>query len=116
MGAWMYLDQHEFNVTKDPDAEMRRIIERCLTEIAKKNASKRVDIHRQREELLRLRQALEDEVWSLDLEDRVADLRVKLAEVLLDLSHVHMNGISQQEKIAESKHLDDRILMLGKFE
>lgn len=110
LGAWMYLDQHEFNVSKDPDAEMRRIVERCLTDEArKKTQASRVDIHKRREELLRLRQALEDKEWSLDVEDRVANLRQKLSEVLLELSKAQIDSIEQQETIAESKHLEDRV-------
>lgn len=34
LGAWMYLDQQDYAVSKDPDTAMRRVIERCLTGVA----------------------------------------------------------------------------------
>lgn len=30
LGAWIYLDQHDYSVKRNPDAEVRRVIERCL--------------------------------------------------------------------------------------
>lgn len=110
LGAWMYLDQYDYNVKKNPDAELRRVIERCLVGPARKTTQqKRQDIQRRRAELLRLREALEDEEWSVDLEDRVADLREKLSGVLLELSQAQVNNIGQYEKLAQSKDLDDRV-------
>lgn len=110
LGAWMYLDQHDYNVKKNPDAELRRVIERCLVGRARKaTQEKRQDIQKRREELLRLRQALEETEWSVDLEDRVADLRQKLSEILQELSQVQINNVGQYEKLAQSKDLDDRV-------
>jgi hypothetical protein len=110
LGAWMYLDQHEYNVTKDPDAELLRIIERCLTgEARKKTQAERMDLQKQREELHRLREALEDREWSENLEDRVVELRKNLAAVLLDLCKLHVNNIDQQEEIATSRDQRDRV-------
>jgi hypothetical protein len=109
-GAWLYLDQHDYNVKKNPDAEVRRVIERCLLSTErKKNKEKRVDLQRRREELLRLRLALQNEEWSVDLEDQLADLRQKLSDALLELSETLMTSIAQQEKLAESKDLEDRV-------
>ncbi len=117
LGAWMYLDQHKYSDTKQPDAEMRRIIERCLTDEARKETQAiRLDIHKQREELLRHRLALDDREWSVDLEDRLASLREKLAKVLLELSESQIESISQQEVIAESKKLEDRVSQPVKME
>jgi response regulator RpfG family c-di-GMP phosphodiesterase len=110
LGAWMYLDQHEFNVVKDPDAELRRIIERCLTgEARKRTQANRVDSHKQREELQRLREALEGEEWSEDLEDRVVELRRNLAAVVLELCSSKVNSLTQQEEIASSRDQRDRV-------
>lgn len=109
-GAWIYLDQHHYNVKKDPDAEVRRIIERCLIGAErKKTGQKRLGLQKRREELLRLRLALDCEEWSVDLEDRVADLRQKLSDVLLELSETLITGIAQQEKLAESIDMEDRV-------
>jgi CheY-like chemotaxis protein len=109
-GAWIYLDQHDYNVKKDPDAEIRRVIERCLISTErKKTKQKRIDLQKRREELLQLRLALGTEEWSVDLEDRVADLRQKLSDVLLELSETLKDSIRQQEKLAESKDLEDRV-------
>lgn len=110
MGAWMYLDQHEFNVSKDPDDELRRIIERCLTGEARKvTQASRVDSQKQREELHRLREALESQEWSENLEDRVVELRRNLSAILLDLCESQMTSLSQQEEIAESRDQKDRV-------
>lgn len=110
LGAWMYLDLHEFNVTKDPDEELRRIIERCLTgEARKKTQASRVDSQKQREELHRLRGALESQEWSEHLEDRVVELRRNLSAVLLDLCESQMTSLGQQEEIAESRDQKDRV-------
>jgi response regulator RpfG family c-di-GMP phosphodiesterase len=110
LGAWMYIDQHEYNVTKDPDAEMRRIIERCLTGAArKKTQAGRIDIHKQREEIQRLREALENPEWTQNLEDRVAELRRNLASVLLDLCKSNANSLNQQEEIDSSREQKDRV-------
>lgn len=110
LGAWMYLDQHEFNVVKDPDGEMRRIIERCLTgEARKKTQASRVDSQQQREELHRLREAMESQDWSENLEERVVELRRNLSAVLLNLCESQIASLSQQEQVAESRDQKDRV-------
>ncbi len=110
LGAWMYLDQHEYNVTQDPDAEMLRIIERCLAGGARKqNQARRIDVQKQREELYRLREAMEHHEWSDNVEERVVELRRNLAAVMLDLCNLHLNNIGQREQIAESRDLEDRV-------
>ena len=110
LGAWMYLDQSEYKDSKEPEAEMRRIIERCLTDEARKETqANRLDIHNQREELLRHRHALDAMEWTVDLEDRLAEFREKLAVVLLELSELQIENIAQQEIIAESMKLEDRV-------
>lgn len=110
MGAWMYLDQHEFNVTKNPDAEMRGVVERCLTgEARKKTQASRTDSHKQREELQRLREALEQEEWSEELEARVIELRRNLAAVLLNLCGSKVSSLTQQEEVASSRDRKERV-------
>jgi hypothetical protein len=110
LGAWMYLDHQKYNDTATPDDELRRVIERCLTGEARKEIqAERMDINKQREQLLRLRQALADKEWSIDLEDRLAVLREQLAQVLLELSELQIASIAQQEIVAESNRLEDRV-------
>lgn len=110
LGAWMYLDYHKYSVSKDSDDELRRIVERCLTDDARKEIqAERVDIHKQREDILRLRQSLAGKEWSIDLEDRVAVLREKLAQVLLELSELQIASIAHQEVVAESDRMEDRV-------
>jgi hypothetical protein len=106
----MYLDREKYSDLENPDDELRRIIERCLTGEARKEIqADRLDIHKQREQLLKLRQALANQAWSVDLEDRVADLREKLAAVLLELSELQIASMAHQEIIAESERLEDRV-------
>jgi CheY-like chemotaxis protein len=110
LGAWMYLDQHEFSVSKDPDAEMRRIIERCLTgEARKKTTFSRMEIQKEREELYRLREALEVHEWSENLEDRVVELRQNLAALLLELFDSNESSLTQQDHISYSQEHKDQV-------
>lgn len=110
LGAWMYIDQHDYNVKKNPDAELKRVIERCLVGEARKvTQGQRQDIQKRRAQLLRLREALEEKEWTMDLEDRVADIREKLSHVLLELSRAQVDNIDQYEKLSQSKDLDDRV-------
>ncbi|MBI4534316.1 MAG: hypothetical protein HY711_10270 [Candidatus Melainabacteria bacterium] len=106
----MYLDQHKYNVHRDPDAELRRIIERCLThEDRKETLAKRIDIQKHREEIHQLRLALEAEEWSLELEDKLGNLRRLLSTLLLELSQRQVNGFARQGAIATSRNLQDHV-------
>lgn len=110
LGAWMYIDQYEFKVTKNPDAEVRRLIERCLTgEARKKTHEARAEIHKQREEFQRLREELQRQEWSEELQERVVKLRRNLAETMLDLCESHLDTVTQQESIAHSEEKKDRV-------
>ena len=110
LGAWIYMDMQEYSVSKDPDSEMRRVIERCLTgEARKKTQSERMDIHKHREEIQRLREAMEVHEWSENLEDRVIELRHNLAALLLELCESTVSSLAQQEKIADSREQKDRV-------
>ncbi|CAN5117017.1 hypothetical protein BH10CYA1_BH10CYA1_63320 [soil metagenome] len=110
LGAWMYLDQYDYSICKDPDAEIRRIIKRCLTgETRKKTQSSRVDIQKQREEIQRQREALEVQEWSENVEDRVIELRRILESLLLELWESNVNTVSQQEQIVDSREQKDRV-------
>jgi CheY-like chemotaxis protein len=109
-GVWMYIDQHKYNVTQDPDAEMRRVIERCLIHDARKAAlGERIDIQQRRGELLELRQVLESEVWSPELETQLGGLRRQLAQQMLLLSELRIENLDHQVSIAESEEKVDRV-------
>jgi hypothetical protein len=59
LGAWIYLNQHEYNLKGDPDSEIRRVLERCLTVKAQSaTLAKQVDIHKHREKIQRIRLTL----------------------------------------------------------
>lgn len=111
LGAWMYIDQHDYNVNHNPDAEMRHVIERCLATHAQlETQASRKNIQNQRDELQRLREALEQYEWSDNLEERVLTLRQNLAAVLLDLCELQVANLNQQEEIANSRERKDRVL------
>jgi CheY-like chemotaxis protein len=97
-------------VRGDQDAENKRVLERCLTNKARKvNLEDRIEIQTQRGELVRLRLNLEAEEWSPELEDALGDLRRKLGRALLELSKLHINNSTQQDQIALSRSLKDRV-------
>ena len=106
----MYLNRHDYNVERDPDAELRRIIERCLTRNARKaTLEKRGAIQIQREEIQRLREALVSEPWTLALEDELGDLRYRLSKILRELYQAHLSGVERNEVIERSRDLQDRV-------
>jgi len=110
LGAWMYLVQQDYRLSKDPDAQMRRMVERCLVgEARRKTRVGRLDIHKQRDEIQHLREALESQEWSEDLEDQVVELRRRLSSLLLQLCESNLNSVSQQELIAYSREQNDQV-------
>lgn len=109
-GAWMYIDQHEYTDRENPDAEIRRVIERCLTDEARKhNLEQRIDIAAQRDELMRLRLTLEAEQWSPELQHELSLMRHKLSRVLLELTNVNGHNVTQQQQIRISQAFKDRV-------
>lgn len=110
LGAWMYLDQHRYNMTQEPDAELRHVIERCLAGEARKRTSfERMDLQAQRDQIQRMRSDLLAEDWSPDLEEKLRGLRDRLAELLLELSRAHVASEAQQEEVAASREREDRV-------
>lgn len=110
MGAWMFLDVHEYNKTRDPDAEVLRVIERCLVgEARKANRKARFDLQKERHEIHRLRSKIEYEEWSEEVEEKLVELRHKLRDLLLTLCDLNMGSINQQERVDESRHQLDRV-------
>jgi hypothetical protein len=109
-GAWMYLDQHTYADHDDPDAEMQRIGQRCLTdELRRTGLGKRHHIETERDAIMKLRLELESEQWSPELESNLGRLRRKLARTLLALSSLHLQNITREEQLAISRSLGDEV-------
>jgi CheY-like chemotaxis protein len=110
LGAWMFLDVHNYNQTKDPRAAILRVIERCLIGAARKATHKaRVDLQAQRDEIHRLRTNIENEEWSEEVEAQLVQLRHNLTALLLNLCDMNLGNIAQQELIDESRSQRDRV-------
>lgn len=110
IGAWMYLDLPTYNQTQDPQAEVLRLIERCLVgEARKATQAERVDVQKQRAEIHQLRLKIEKEEWSAELDEKLVEMREKLTGLLLQNCDLHLGSILQQEAIDESRDLKDRV-------
>lgn len=110
LGVWMYIDQLEYDLNSDSDAEIGRLIQRCLINDArKKTLAERKKIQVRREDIHRLRQALESEVWTLELEDKLGDLRQRLSKLLLELFQTHLVAAERNEEIETSRNLEDHV-------
>jgi CheY-like chemotaxis protein len=110
MGAWMFLDLHKYNQTQEPDDELLRLIERCLVgEARKASQAERLDVHKQREEIHRLRVKIEDAEWSPELDEELVEMRHKLTGLLLQHCDLQLGSILQQEVIDKSRDLKDRV-------
>lgn len=83
LGAWMYLAEHSYNVYQNPDAELRRVMERCFTEESRKDIQQqRVVIEKQRAELQKLRSLLQGQEWTPEMQEYLDGLQRDL-ELLL---------------------------------
>lgn len=109
-GAWMYLDAHSYNVYKDPEEELRRVIERCFTDEARKEIQrKRISIQKQRAELQQLRLILKEKEWSPELEEYLAGLRHDLEVLLQDVQNLQNSATVYRANVAVSRQLKDRV-------
>ncbi len=110
LGAWMYLDEHSYNVYQDPDAELRRVIERCLTERARRKIhEQRLDIQGQRVHLQQLRQLLHHQEWSPELDGFLGGLREDLQRLLGRTDQLQSEAEEQRARVAASRDLKDRV-------
>jgi len=110
IGAWMYLDLHESDVYTGADAEVRRIIERCLAiEARKESLARRLDIHRRRTEIHQLRLSLESEHSQGEPELNRSTLKRRLSEILLELTRASADNELQGLAIKASRELNDRV-------
>jgi response regulator RpfG family c-di-GMP phosphodiesterase len=109
-GAWMYLDAHSYNVYREPEEELRRVIERCLTEEARKDIQqKRLEIQKQRAELQRLRTMLKAQAWSPGLEEYLTGLRIDLEVLLQEVHKLQSSADGHRANVAASRQLKDRV-------
>jgi response regulator RpfG family c-di-GMP phosphodiesterase len=109
-GAWMYLDAHSYNVYKEPEEELRRVIERCLIEGSRKEIQlKRLEIQKQRTELQRLRVMLKTQDWSPELEEYLKGLKHDLEVLLREVEVLQLSADTQRAKVATSRQMLDRV-------
>lgn len=112
LGAWMYLDEHSYNGYRNPDAELRRVMERCLTHESRQELQhQRYDIQKQREELLKLQLLLQTQEWSPEMKRYLGGLKYGLKndlELLLnEATRLHSAADAQRAKVAVSRDLKD---------
>lgn len=109
-GAWMYLDAHSYNVYKEPEEELRRVMDRCLSEEARKEIQiKRLAIQKQRAELQHLRLLLKEQAWSPELEDYLTGLKHDLEVLLKQVHTLQASADAQRAQVASSRQLKDRV-------
>ena len=109
-GAWMYLDQHSYNVYQDPAAELLRVFERCLSEGERREIhQRRIDIQKQRADLQQLRVMLRSQDWSSELEEYLAALKDDLEVLLKEVSKLHFSADSHRAIVTASRSLKDRV-------
>lgn len=110
LGAWMYLSEHEYNVYQNPDAELRRIMERCLTaEARRENLQRRMDLQRYRQEIQELRVMLEAQEQSSDVDCYSTELRHRLEPLLEEITQLQSSTETLNASISASRELKDRV-------
>lgn len=110
LGAWMYLAEHSCNVYQDPDAELRRIMERCFTEESRKDIQQqRTVIEKQREELQKLRLLLQGQDWTPEMQDYLDGLQRDLELLLTEITRLHSAATVEGASIEASRDLKDRV-------
>lgn len=109
-GAWMYLAEHSYNVYQDPDAELRRIMERCLTDESRKDIQQqRIVIERQRGELQQLRTQLQGQDWTPEMQMYLDGLQRDLELLLTEIKRLHSAADDQGASVLASRDLKDRV-------
>lgn len=106
----MYLAEHEYNVLPNYDAELRRIMERCLTEESRKEIQQqRLDVHRQRLENKQLRMLLQEQEWSPEWNKYLDCMKDELELLLKEVRRLHAAATVQRASVAASRDLNDRV-------
>jgi CheY-like chemotaxis protein len=110
LGAWMYLSEHSYNVYQNPDAELRRVMERCLTEESRKDIQKqRIIIEKQRAAIQQLRMLLQGQAWTPELQEYLDGLHRDLELLLKEISRLHAAADVQGASVVASRDLKDRV-------
>ncbi len=110
LGAWMYLSEHEYNVYQNPDAEVRRVMERCLTAEARRDSLRqRVDIQKQRQEIQELRVMLAAQKESSDVDSYSMELTHRLEPLLEEISQLQLSTEELRASIKSSRDFKDRV-------
>jgi CheY-like chemotaxis protein len=110
LGAWMYLAEHSYNVYQNPDAELRRVMERCLTEESRKDIQhQRLVIEKQREELQKLRNLLQGQEWTPGMQEYLDGLQKDLELLLREITRLHSAANAQGASVVASRDLKDRV-------
>ena len=110
LGAWMYIAEHAYNVYQDPDAELRRVMERCLTEESRKDIQhQRMVIEKQREELQKMRSLLQEQEWTPALQEYLNGLQRDLELLLKEIARLHLAADTQGATVVASRDLQDRV-------
>jgi CheY-like chemotaxis protein len=110
LGAWMYLAEHSYNVYQNPDAELRRIMERCFTEESRKDIQhQRVVIETQRAELQKLRNLLQGQEWTPEMQEYLDGLQRDLELLLIEVTRLHSAADVQAASVTASRDLKDRV-------
>lgn len=110
LGAWMYLAEHSYNVYQNPDAELRRVMERCLTEESRKDIhQQRLVIEKQREDLQNLRNLLQGQEWTPEMQEYLDGLQRDLELLLKEITRLHSAANAQGVSVVASRDLKDRV-------
>lgn len=110
LGAWMYLAEHSYNVFQNPDAELRRVMERCLTETSRNDIQhQRIVIERQRADLQKLRVLLEAQEWTPNLQEYLDGLQRDLELLLKEIARLHAAADIEGASVVTSRDLKDRV-------
>lgn len=110
LGAWMYLSEHAYNVYQNPDAELRRVIERCLTEEAREeNLQQRVGIQKQREKIQQVRLLLSSQEWSPEMEEYLTKLKDEVDQLLNQVTSLKTSADARRATVESSRDLKDRV-------
>ncbi len=112
LGAWMYISEHAYNVLQSPDAELRRVIERCLTESFRKVIQqRRVDIQEERTRIQLLRSQLIEltETGAVERSGILLELRKQLDLLQSSAQQLKLTADFQRAVVESSRLLSDRV-------
>jgi len=97
-------------VLKDPDEELRRVIERCLTAAARKQIQQdRRNIQGQRELLHELRVLLQAQQQSPELTEYLKQLKCELKLLLDKVTELRSRADGHRSNVESSRDLKDRV-------